>query len=84
MSDALTLTVRPLYQEDFDPTTIPSGNTVTVNVLSVGAVPLTRVPLTLLTQLFSAANDAAAAAGGVSVGQIYYNTTDTSLHTRMI
>lgn len=84
MSDALTLSVRPIYQEDLDPTTKPTGDTVTVNVLSVGAVPLTRIPITLLTQLVSAASDAAAAAAGVAVGRVYVNTTDNTLATRMI
>jgi hypothetical protein len=54
-----------------------------VDVLSVGPIALNKVPILLLTQLKSAASDAAAASGGVSVGQCYYNSTDKSLHTRM-
>lgn len=69
--------------EDLAVTTVPAGDTFTANVLGAGSQTLTKIPITLLTQLASAANDAAAAVAGVSVGVCYYNTTDQKLHTRM-
>lgn len=74
---------RLIAVEDLAASAAP-GQTFVDEVLGLGpGQVLTKIPITLLTQLKSAANDAAAAAAGVNVGQIYYNTTETALHARM-
>lgn len=83
MADAVELTFRPIYMEDIASTKVPTGDNATVEVLGSGSQSLQKVPLTLLTQLVSAADDSAAATGGVLVGEVYYNTTRTRLRTRM-
>lgn len=84
MAAAAVLIPRQIGLEELAVTLLPSGDTFTAEVLGFGpGYVLTKIPLILLTQLKSAANDAAAAAAGVAVGQCYYNTTDTSLHTRL-
>jgi hypothetical protein len=85
MPTAITLTPRLLYKEDIAFTTNPSGETASVTVLGAPTNPntLNKVPAVLLTMFTQAANDAAAAAAGVNVGQIYYHTGEGGLHTRM-
>lgn len=84
MSAAAVITPRPIYVEDMSATNVP-GTTTTDTILGLGSgVTVTKVPITLLTQLVVAANDAAAATAGVPVGGIYVNsTTGNALHTRM-
>ena|ERR1039457_5848350 len=76
-----TVTPRPIGIEDLAVTLTPSGDTFSATVLGVGpGQTLTKIPITLLTQLKSAANDTAAAAAGVNAGQVYMNTTENALH----
>lgn len=79
---AVVLTPRPVYLEDLAVSAAP-GQQTTDQILGLGPSTVTLIPITLLTQLVAAANDAAAATGGVGVGVCYFNTTDSKLHTRM-
>jgi hypothetical protein len=83
MPSAAAVTLRPIYMEDLATTRTPTGDMAAENVLDQGPTSLTRIPLLLLASLANAANDAAAAVLGVPVGQVYFNTTDQSMHTRM-
>lgn len=85
MPTDVTLTPRLIYLEDVATTTNPSGETASVTVLgaAVNPVTLNKLALVLLTQFGQYVNDAAAAAGGVPVGGLYYSTTYSKLHTRM-
>lgn len=84
MPDAVVITPRQLYIEDLATTTVPTGDADTVTVLgAVGSQALNKIPITLLTQLVQAANDAGAAAGGVLLGESYYDTSRQRLRTRM-
>lgn len=54
--------------------------------LSEGGKPALRLALpkgTYLNNIATYANDAAAAAGGLAVGDIYFNSTTSKLHARM-
>ncbi len=84
MAGTLEITPRLVHLEDMAATTTPTGDTETIDVLGGGAMSLTKIPITLLTQLVSAANDAAAGAGGVAVGEVYFLNTTSKLRTRMI
>lgn len=77
-----SITFRKLGIEDIEVTDTP-GDTFQATVWGAGTQTLTKVPLTLLTQLTAAADDSAAATAGVSVGQIYFNTTHSALWARM-
>jgi len=80
---AAVLTPRPIYLEDLAATAVP-GTQTTDTVLGVGSgQTVTKIPITLLTQLVAAASDAAAATAGVPVGGVYFLTTTSTLHTRM-
>lgn len=80
---AIVLTPRLMYIEDLATTVVP-GTQTTDTIFGLGPnTTVTLIPITLLTQLKSAANDAAAATAGVLIGQCYYNTTDSSLHARL-
>jgi hypothetical protein len=80
---AALLTPRPIYMEDLAVGTIPGTQTTAV-ILGLGSATVTYIPLTLLTQLVVATNDAAAATAGVAVGSSYINSTlGNVLHTRM-
>jgi len=85
MATDITLTPRKIYLEDLSTTTSQAGETEAVNVLgaAVNPVTLNKLALVLLTQFSSYANDAAAAAGGIPVGGLYYSSTYSKLHTRM-
>lgn len=85
MPSSITLTPRKIYVEDLELTTNAAGATAAVNVLGAAGNPqtLNKVDMVRLTQFTSAANDVAAAAAGVNVGQVYYNSTESALHTRM-
>lgn len=83
-SDA-TLGPRKIYIEDLELTTVAAGETGQEDVLGASGNPqtLNKVDMVRLTQFTVAANDAAAASGGVNVGEIYYNSTNSKLHARM-
>ncbi len=85
MADVLTGTPRALYLEDLAVTTDPNGETAAENVYGAPANPVTlnKIAAVLYTAFGQYANDVAAAAGGVAVGQIYYSTTLSALKTRM-
>lgn len=83
MANAVSVTLRPIYVEDLAATTVPTGDTVSENVLDQGPTTLNKIPITLLTQLTQAANDAAAASAGVPVGKAYYDSTLRVLAVRM-
>lgn len=83
MSSVYRITPRKLFLEDIQVTTDHTPTPSTQYVLGAGNVPLTPVALVLYSAFGSYANDAAAAAGGVAIGSIYYSTTYNSLHTRM-
>ncbi len=84
MPDIVTITPRKIYLEDVATTTTASGETASVNVAGEASNPQTlhKLALVLLTQFTAAANDAAAAADGVALGQVYYNTTASALYAR--
>lgn len=71
MPTDITLTPRPLYKEDLALTTTPTGETASVTVLGAGTQTLNKIPMVLMTQYTVAANDAAAAAAGVALGECY-------------
>lgn len=79
---AVTITPRLLYLEDMDHTTV-KGATTTAYIEGLGDTPVTKVDYISLASLVSAANDAAAASGGVGVGYFYYNTSTNAPKTRM-
>jgi hypothetical protein len=85
MASDITITPRKLYLEDVATTTNPSGETASVNVLGEATNPVTlnKLALVLLTQFTQAANDAAAATAGVSLGEVYYSTALSALKARM-
>jgi hypothetical protein len=81
---AALLTSRKTAMEDLAVTLQPNGDTFVDEVAGVGpGQVLTKIPLTLLTQLVSAANDAAAGVAGVNVGEVYFLNTTNKLRTRM-
>jgi hypothetical protein len=85
MPSSNTITPRKLYVEDLDLTTNASGATASTNVLGAPSNPVTvnKIDMVRLTQFTQAANDAAAAAAGVNLGEVYYNTTNSKLHARL-
>lgn len=85
MPESLSMTPRKICIEDLELTTTATGATVSANVLGALGNPqtLNKIDMVRLTQFTVAANDVAAAAAGISTGQIYYNSTESGLHTRM-
>lgn len=83
MPSIVTLTPRLLYAEDLALSTSNAPATVDKEVMGVGTVPLTPISAVLYSTFHSYANDAAAAAGGVPVGGLYYSSTYSTLHVRM-
>lgn len=83
MPASVTVTPRLIALEDLATTVVPSGDTFTDTVLGSGTQTLRKIPITLLSQLVGAANDAAAAGLGVGIGDCYYSTTRLRLVTRM-
>ena len=83
MPSIVTISPRPIYLEDLAVSTSNAPATVSEEVMGVGTVPLTPISAVLYSAFTSYANDAAAAAGGVLVGQLYYNSTHSALHVRM-
>jgi len=82
MPTDITLTPRLLYKEDLALTTTVTGETANVTVLGAGTQTLNKIPMVLFTQFTVAANDVAAAAAGVAVGQVYV-TASSVLRTRL-
>lgn len=83
MAGTVEITPRPIYLQDLAETAVPGTTDDSVEVLGAGPMTLTRIPITLLTQLVSAANDAAAGVAGVLVGEVYVLSTTSKLRTRM-
>jgi hypothetical protein len=83
MPSILTITPRKTYLEDLALSTSNAPATVNEEVMGVGTVPLTPISAVLYSAFGSYANDAAAAAGGVHVGGLYYSSTYSALHVRM-
>jgi hypothetical protein len=77
-----TLTPRLIYKEDLAATTT-RGETASATVLGAGSTTLNKVDAIFLSDLVSAANDAAAAALGVGVGALYYCSADGKPHARL-
>lgn len=83
MPSIVTISPRSIYIEDLALSTSNAPATVNEEVMGVGTVPLTPISAVLYSAFSSYANDVAAAAGGVLVGQIYWNSTNSALHVRM-
>lgn len=83
MPSTLVLTPRKTFKEDLHLTTDPNAPQVSSEVLGVGIVPLTPIDAVFYSAFTQASNDATAAAAGVAVGFIYYNTTSGALKARM-
>lgn len=79
----LTVTPRPIYLEDLAVSTSQAPATVSEYVGGVGDTNLTPIAVVLYSAFSSYANDAAAAAGGVPVGGLYFSSAYNTLHTRM-
>lgn len=83
MAATATVKSRKIYKEDVAFTATPTPATENAHVLGAGTVALTKLDAVLYSAFGQYANDGAAAAGGVLVGQIYFNTTNNKLHVRM-
>ena len=83
MPSTMVLTPRLIYAQDVALTTNPNAPDVSQEVLGVGVVPLSPIDAVLYSAFTQAANDAAAAAAGVALGFIYYNTTFSALKARL-
>ena len=83
MSSIVTITPRPIYLEDLAVSADFSPTPVNEEVMGVGTVPLTPIPVMLYSDLHSYADDTAAAAGGIGVGYQYWNSTTSLPKTRM-
>lgn len=80
---AATITPRLIALEDLNTTTLPAGEAYSAEVLGAGTTTLHKLALVLLTQFGQYASDSAAAAGGVALGEIYYQTGANKLHARL-
>ncbi len=74
---------RTIVKEDLHLATVPNPTQVTKTIMGAGDLLVTPIDAVLYSAFGSYANDGAAAAGGVLVGQLYWNTTNNKLHTRM-
>lgn len=85
MAVAITITPRLLFIEDLSLTTSPSIQQTTVNVDGATSNPttVTLIDMVRYSAFTSAPNDVAAAGAGVNVGDVYFNSTNNLLHTRM-
>jgi hypothetical protein len=83
MPSIVTITPRKTFLEDLNVTTSPNPTPTATTVMGVGAVSLTPISAVLYSAFGQYANDAAAAAGGVAVGYLYYNTSTNLIKTRM-
>lgn len=77
------ITPRKIYIQDLALTTDPDGETETVPVMGLGNTEVNKIDMLRFSQFGQYADDGAAAGGGVEVGQLYYNTTNSKLHVRM-
>ncbi len=85
MAVAITLTPRLLYKEDMSLATVPTGLSTTDTVLTTTGpqtLSVTKLDIVFYSSFTIAANDVAAAAGGVGVGVVYCTPAGV-LRTRM-
>jgi len=83
MSAIYKITPRKIFLEDLSVSTHHDPGTSDQYVKGVGTVPLTPISMVLYSAFGSYANDAAAAADGLGLGALYYNSTDSKLHARI-
>ncbi len=83
MPDSATVISRPIYQEDIALTTNYTPVTVTETVMGLGPTALTPLNCIRYSDLTRAADDVAAAAAGVAVGEVYMVTATGKLRARM-
>ena len=82
MPASVTITPRKIFLEDLQLTTSQAPATSNQTVGGVGTVPLTPISAVLYSSFGAYSNDTTAAAGGIQLGQIYYNTTYSALFAR--
>lgn len=80
---SLVVTSRKLFKEDLYTSTDHTPATVNQTVGGVGTVALTPVNAFFYSDVGAYANDAAAAAGGLNVGDLYYDSVNLRLRVRM-
>ena len=83
MPSIVTISPRKIFLEDLNVTTSNSPTPSSQTVMGVGTVSLTPISAVLYSAFGSYANDAAAGAGGVNVGFLYYHSGSNQLKTRM-
>lgn len=83
MPSSVTLTPRLIFKEDLSLTTSASQPTSSQYVAGIGPTTLHLIDAVLYSAFGQYANDAAAAAAGVNLGSLYYNTTDSTIHARL-
>ena len=83
MSSIYRIIPRKIFLEDLEVSTHQNPGTSNQYVKGVGTVPLTPISVVLYSAFSPYANDAAAAADGIGLGALYYNTTDSQLHARL-
>ena len=84
MPSSVTITPRKVFLEDLELSTSHAPATSDQEVGGVGTVPLTPISAVLYSAFGAYSNDTTAAAGGVILGQIYYNTTYGALFARRV
>jgi hypothetical protein len=82
MPSSVTITPRKLFQEDLNLTTDYTPTPSSQYVGGIGTLPLTPINAVLYSSFGAYTNDTTAAAGGIALGQIYYNTTSHALFAR--
>lgn len=83
MPSIVTIIPRKIFLEDLHISTSNAPATVDQEVAGVGTVPLTPISVMLYSDLHPYADDSAAAAGGIGVGYMYWNSTTSLPKTRM-
>lgn len=78
------LTPRKIYKDDLRLATTPNPATVNELVMGAGRQDLTPCDFLVLSNLTQATGDAGAAAAGVPVGALYWNTTTSRVHAREV
>lgn len=79
----VTVTPRQIHLEDLSVTTSPTPTPSSQYVGGVGTTNLTPISVVLYSAFIQASDDTAAAAAGVNLGFIYYNTTSSALKARL-
>jgi hypothetical protein len=82
MPSSVTITPRKIFLEDLELSTSTAPSTSNQYVGGLGTVPLTPISAVLYSAFGAYSNDTTAAAGGIALGQIYYNTTSNALFAR--